>query len=188
MQVIKIRLPYLQSIEKGAWDELPGEVYVRGFVKRYADFLGLDVVALNGAIFGGPISGGGGEPGFQYATLLRSQPLAVLWIGIIEFSSWFSSADSKGRTAPLKSSPPSVSSTATAAIMVSPTPASPATACGAAQACVGNFFTLSTVVARHPASDKTFEGFIPQAASWTWHGEGTFNVSFRAYQTGCVVV
>src|SRR5687768_403805 len=41
-QTLKIRLPYLQAMEKGEWDQLPGEVYVRGFMKRYATFLGLD--------------------------------------------------------------------------------------------------------------------------------------------------
>ena len=42
MQSTKIRLPYLQAIERGEWNELPGEVYVRGFVRRYAQYLGLD--------------------------------------------------------------------------------------------------------------------------------------------------
>ena len=37
----KIRSRYLQAIEEGKWDDLPSEVYARGFVRSYADFLGL---------------------------------------------------------------------------------------------------------------------------------------------------
>ncbi|MCH7752301.1 MAG: helix-turn-helix domain-containing protein, partial [Planctomycetes bacterium] len=45
-QSLKIRPHFLASMEKGQWDELPGEVYLRGFLKRYAQFLGLDADAL----------------------------------------------------------------------------------------------------------------------------------------------
>ena len=38
----KIRSRYLKAIEDGDWDDLPSEVYARGFVRSYADFLGLD--------------------------------------------------------------------------------------------------------------------------------------------------
>ena len=39
---LKIREPYLQAIEDGAFDQLPGQTYVTGFVRSYADFLGLN--------------------------------------------------------------------------------------------------------------------------------------------------
>jgi len=38
----KVRGKYLRAIESGSWNEFPSKVYVYGFVKRYADFLGLD--------------------------------------------------------------------------------------------------------------------------------------------------
>lgn len=41
-QVLRIRLVYLEAIEAGNYDELPGKTYVVGFVRAYADFLGLD--------------------------------------------------------------------------------------------------------------------------------------------------
>jgi len=41
-QRLKIRVPLLEAIESGKWDELPGEVYIRGFIIRYAQYLGLD--------------------------------------------------------------------------------------------------------------------------------------------------
>ncbi len=39
---IHVRTVYLQGIEQGDMTRLPEPVYVRGFVKRYADYLGLD--------------------------------------------------------------------------------------------------------------------------------------------------
>ena len=42
----KIRAKYLRAIENEEWDLLPGEVYVRSFLRTYADFLGLDSRAL----------------------------------------------------------------------------------------------------------------------------------------------
>jgi cytoskeleton protein RodZ len=38
----KIRKRYLMALEEGNWDLLPGAVYARGFVKSYAEALGLD--------------------------------------------------------------------------------------------------------------------------------------------------
>lgn len=38
----KIRARYLQALEKGEWDQLPGEVYARAFIRTYGSFLGLD--------------------------------------------------------------------------------------------------------------------------------------------------
>lgn len=42
----KIRKRYLQALENGDWNTLPGEVYARGFVRSYAELLGLDGMAL----------------------------------------------------------------------------------------------------------------------------------------------
>ncbi len=41
-QAIRIRDRYLQALEEERWELLPGEVYVKGFLRTYADFLGLD--------------------------------------------------------------------------------------------------------------------------------------------------
>lgn len=40
--VLRIRLVQLQAIEEGRFNELPGTVYAIGFVRSYADFLGLE--------------------------------------------------------------------------------------------------------------------------------------------------
>jgi cytoskeletal protein RodZ len=38
----KIRAKYLRAIENEEWDLLPGQVYVKSFLRTYGDFLGLD--------------------------------------------------------------------------------------------------------------------------------------------------
>ncbi|PWC56751.1 helix-turn-helix transcriptional regulator, partial [Azospirillum sp. TSO22-1] len=40
--MLRIRYPYLQAIENGRYDELPGTAYATGFLRSYAEFLGLD--------------------------------------------------------------------------------------------------------------------------------------------------
>ncbi|MBT9258340.1 MAG: DUF4115 domain-containing protein [Clostridiales bacterium] len=40
-EATKIRLRYLEAIEEGQWDVFPGRVYVRGYIRAYAQFLGL---------------------------------------------------------------------------------------------------------------------------------------------------
>lgn len=39
---IRIRRPHLEAIEAGRFDLLPGPVYITGFLRTYAEFLGLD--------------------------------------------------------------------------------------------------------------------------------------------------
>ncbi len=45
-EATKIRLRYLDALEKGEYDQLPGRVYAIGFVRNYARYLGLDERAL----------------------------------------------------------------------------------------------------------------------------------------------
>lgn len=41
-QETKIRAKYLLALENEEWDVLPGPAYVRGFIRAYADLLGID--------------------------------------------------------------------------------------------------------------------------------------------------
>ena len=41
-ETLNIRFIYLEAIEDGRYEDLPGAVYVVGFIRSYADFLGLD--------------------------------------------------------------------------------------------------------------------------------------------------
>lgn len=43
---IKVRPTYLAMLEEGRFDGHPGEVYFRGFLRSYGDFLGLDGASL----------------------------------------------------------------------------------------------------------------------------------------------
>jgi len=42
----KIRTRYLEAIEDGRFEDLPGEIYARGFMRNYAAYLGLDADAV----------------------------------------------------------------------------------------------------------------------------------------------
>jgi cytoskeleton protein RodZ len=42
----KIRTKYLRALENEDWDVLPGPTYVKGFLRAYASYLGLDADAL----------------------------------------------------------------------------------------------------------------------------------------------
>jgi cytoskeletal protein RodZ len=42
----KIRAKYLRAIENEEWDLLPGEVYVKSFLRTYGEYLGLDTRQL----------------------------------------------------------------------------------------------------------------------------------------------
>lgn len=37
-----IRLRYLAAVEDGCWDKLPGEVFIRGIIRTYGNYLGLE--------------------------------------------------------------------------------------------------------------------------------------------------
>lgn len=41
-----IRSSYLERIEAGAYDKLPDDIYTRGYVKNYADYLGFDTAPI----------------------------------------------------------------------------------------------------------------------------------------------
>jgi cytoskeletal protein RodZ len=41
-EATKIRCRYLQAIENDEWDQLPGDIYARAFVRTYGRYLGLD--------------------------------------------------------------------------------------------------------------------------------------------------
>src|SRR3990170_5512490 len=41
-EALRIRQAYLEAIESGAFDHLPGPTYAVGFLRTYAEYLGLD--------------------------------------------------------------------------------------------------------------------------------------------------
>src|SRR5690349_21349007 len=44
----KIRARYLAALERGEYKELPGDVYTKGFLRNYANYLGLDAEEVVG--------------------------------------------------------------------------------------------------------------------------------------------
>ncbi len=66
----RIKARYLEAMEDGRWDEMPGPVQARGFLKNYAIFLGLDGGAL-ASLREHEVSNPPPVP----------QPQAVAWIG-----------------------------------------------------------------------------------------------------------
>ena len=46
-QGTSIRAVYIEALENGEYDKLPGEVYAKGFIKNYANFLNLDADSLS---------------------------------------------------------------------------------------------------------------------------------------------
>jgi len=45
-EATRIRRYYLEAIENDEWDKLPSKVFIKGFLKSYAEFLGLDKEAV----------------------------------------------------------------------------------------------------------------------------------------------
>ena len=55
-QATRIQSRYLEALEDEEYDRLPGEVYVRGFLRNYARFLGIDLEARLAEASGGQAS------------------------------------------------------------------------------------------------------------------------------------
>ncbi|HWR43092.1 helix-turn-helix domain-containing protein [Sporomusa sp.] len=113
---ISIRALYLDAIEEGNYSIIPGEVYLKGFIRNYATFLGLDPqqvmevyrqnkgqvtenvpnVNQEETIPVPPSSSGGG--------LTKWLTIAVVAAGVVAGLVWWSSGSEK--TAPAPASPP----------------------------------------------------------------------------------
>lgn len=86
----KIRAKYLRALEDEEFDALPSGTYVRGFLKTYADFLGLDsqlVIDEHDSRFGGPDdSSGDSTPGKSRKRSRRRgggrSEVQLLWLAI----------------------------------------------------------------------------------------------------------
>lgn len=94
-EVLRIRYSYLVAIEDGRYEDLPGSAYSVGFVRAYADYLGLDGnevvkrlrVETNGTVtkarFDFPVPSG--ESGLPNGGLLA---IAVA-MGVIVYGAWY---------------------------------------------------------------------------------------------------
>jgi cytoskeleton protein RodZ len=80
---IHIRTIYLQSLEDEDWSAIAAPVYVRGFIRTYARFLGLPSEQAV-AEFNDSIGAGAAKPshaaGEQHVTAARRRPSVWLWV------------------------------------------------------------------------------------------------------------
>lgn len=113
---ISIRALYLNAIEEGNYGIIPGEVYLKGFIRNYATFLGLDPQAVMEMYRQGksPVtdtaplpekteekpakaSSGGGS-------LIKWASVAIVLAGIVAGLTWWSSGNPKSEPTPPQAS------------------------------------------------------------------------------------
>ncbi|MCG3203673.1 MAG: hypothetical protein KCHDKBKB_00345 [Elusimicrobia bacterium] len=181
-QVIKIRLPYLEALEGGTWSELPGEVFVRGFIRRYANYLGLDgdkLIAPYLALCESPVEAKAPTPSDTSAEFRRSH---FIWgfLGVLVIIGFLKVLKTDQGSSVKPVSPATVSQNQT-----TPPPAAsvPTVAQKTEEAKPIaplthrlDIFSPFPLWLRVNAKDKSFEGFIPQSVAWNWSGEGPFSI------------
>ncbi len=86
----KVQRRILVAIEEADWSALPEPVYIRGFVSRYGDVLGLDGKALSGQIPTSPIVKTSARPtaDFQPTAQLRPSHLYGIYVVLIAAAVW----------------------------------------------------------------------------------------------------
>lgn len=172
-QALKIRALYIEAIESGNWKELPGEVYVRGFCMRYAQYLGLngqDLMApyLDKAAVDAR-SSGDLSPQYKKADPVKS-PWVWAGVGLLFIA---------GLVKFLKPPEQVVAPTITKPAAPAPQDQKPAPVAEApkiVQKHKLDIFTPEQLWLRVKSTDRTFEGFIPEKTTWSFSGEGQFDV------------
>jgi cytoskeletal protein RodZ len=184
---IRIRSVYLAAIEDENWSAIGAPVYVRGFLRTYARYLGLDpeeAVGLFNQTLGSPASGngddseepnGGGRRGRWGSTLTWiAATVAVLLIAFVVYNelTMRRSGATVVQSTPANqtSASPEASATATSA---SPSPAAtPAPAAG-----LGGANSIALVLSA-PSwlrvtvdGNVSMEGTFPPGTSKTFHGK-----------------
>jgi len=178
-QTLKIRIPYLKAMENGEWDDLPGEVYLRGFLMRYAQYLG-----LNGAQLLTPYLALGknldesDEDSREEIKEEKSSSgwiwvgLAVLlFVGLIKFL--------KPENRNFGSQPDAESSRQiqnSSGQQSGDQPATDETENNPSEDHEIEIYTPHPLWLRIQSPEDTFEGFIPQETTWSWSGKGELSV------------
>ncbi len=172
-QALKIRASYIESLEAGNWKELPGEVYVRGFSLRYAQYLG-----LNGRELMAPYmekasidarASNDLSPQFKKSDPIKS-PWVWAGVGLL-----FVAGLVKFLKPDQPVAPPSIQKQAPSAPKEEkPVPVEAPKLVHEKHKL--DLFTPEQLWLRVKSADKTFEGFIPEGTTWTFSGEGQFEV------------
>jgi len=111
-ETLHIRFIYLEAIEAGRYDDLPGVAYAIGFIRSYADYLGLDsdeVVRRYKA----ESSGGSGETRLVFPVPIPESSIpggAIIFVGVVvallTYGVWYVSTAKDGFLAGLVSQVP----------------------------------------------------------------------------------
>ena len=102
-QMLRIRLPYLVAIEAGQYRELPGSTYAVGFIRAYAEHLGLDSEEVVRRFKAESIDGGEGDRGLSFPTPVPEIGIpggAYVFIGLViavlGYGTWYLSTTEDG--------------------------------------------------------------------------------------------
>ena len=120
-QATKIRGKYLRALEEEQFELLPAQTYVKGFLRSYSDYLGLDgqlyVDEFNSRYVRGEfedeeeqayrprISGAGRGGGFQGKAVLLTMAV-IAGLTVFVFAAWMWGGNGKQEVLPLNPPPP----------------------------------------------------------------------------------
>lgn len=175
-QILKIRVPYLKAMEMGDWGELPGEVYARGFVKRYAVFLGMDAEKLMAPYVKEAEENVEGQEGPQGAAPGSDASKGIMiGVGIAAIFLIVLIKLAKNEKGPAEPAPESVVVATAPAVVEAPASVEePVDA--ASESHRLEVYSPYPLWVHVTAEDKNFEGFIPQGSTWAWSAKGKFSV------------
>lgn len=173
---LKIRLAFVKAMEEGKWSELPGDVYARGFIGRYANLVGLDPKALLAPYFEKV-----GQPDRPVRATEASAPAsremprsALVWGGValvvVAGLIKVIVSDHKNTRPAVAPAPKQAPVSVSTAQVVAVNPAAPLVE---HTLDVYSPFPLWLSV---KSETKAFEGFLPQGTTWSWKGDGNFNI------------
>ncbi len=173
-QRLKIRVPLLEAMESGKWEDLPGDVYIRGFVLRYAQYLGIDGNKLIEPYLALARQNIKSKTPSDENNLSESGQTAWLWITLVIIVSiilikFLKPSDKIGlvkEPEALKRVETVVTSTATVQ---------------EAQKPVIEDHTVEVISPyqlwlKITTPKKVFEGFVPEGSTWTFKSEGQFQI------------
>lgn len=110
--ILRIRHVYLEAIEDGRYDELPGTIYAIGFIRAYADHLGLDSDEVIRR-FKGRTSGGEPAPELMFPEPISEAGIpggAIVFVGalvaVLAYGVWYVNTSEEGFLAELISPVP----------------------------------------------------------------------------------
>jgi len=106
--MLRIRYPYLEAIEDGRFGDLPGQAYAVGFVRAYADHLGLDSEEVVRRYKEEATGGGGTQTDLRFPTPVTEASVpggALVFIGLLiallAYGGWYISTSDENYLADL---------------------------------------------------------------------------------------